>query len=134
MSKLSKNIALTLGAGMVLLLALMASPAMAQDLEKKYEPIVGDYEFDMSEGGMGVMTVAIYVENGALWAWPKDMGDPGEMIPKEDAEFVFKIYEDDGSVWVLEFLKDESGNYTTCHAVNEVMGADITGEKIVKLP
>ena len=131
MIKLSKNVVVSVFVGMAFLLSLMALPAAAQDLEKKYAPIVGDYEFDMSESGMGVMTVQIYVENDALWAWPQDMGDPGEMIPKEGEEFVFTI-EDEMSVWVLTFLKGESGKYTKCHAVNEAQGIDITGEKIEK--
>jgi hypothetical protein len=132
MIKLFRNSALSLVTGMAFLLVLMASQATAQDLAKKYEPITGDYEFDMSESGMGIMTVQIYVENDALWAWPQDMGDPGEMIPEEGKEFVFTIDGGDGSVWVLEFMKDESGKYTKCHAVNEVMGTDITGEKVIK--
>jgi hypothetical protein len=132
MIKLSKNSILSLLAGVAFLLALMASPAAAQDLEKKYEPIVGDYEFDMSEAGMGVVTVQIYVENDALWAWPQGMGEPGEMIPKEGEEFVFTIDAGDGSMWVLEFMKDDSGKYTKCHAVNDVMGTDMIGEKIIK--
>jgi hypothetical protein len=116
---------------MAFLLSLMTLPAVAEDLEKKYAPIVGDYEFDMSEAGMGVMTVQIYVENDALWAWPKDMGDPGEMIPKEGEEFVFTIA-DDMTQWVLTFQKDESGKYTKCHAMNEAQGVDMTGEKIIE--
>jgi hypothetical protein len=130
MVKLSKNQVLALGAGMALLLALMVSPAAAQDLEKKYEPIVGNYEFDMSESGMGVMTLQIYVENDSIWAWPQEMGDPGEMIPEEGKDFVFTIDPGDGSVWMVEFLKDESGKYTKCHTTNEVMGVDMTGVKI----
>lgn len=132
MIKLSKNSILSVIAGMVFLLSLMTLPAAAQDLEKKYAPIVGDYEFDMSESGMGVMTVQIYVENDALWAWPKEMGDPGEMIPVEGEEFVFTIDAGEEGGWRLEFIKDESGKYTKCHAVNEMMGTDITGEKIIK--
>lgn len=131
MIKLSKNVVVSAFVGMAFLLSLMALPAVAQDLEKKYAPIVGDYEFDMSDAGMGVMTVEIYVENNALWAWPQEMGDPGEMIPKEGEEFVFTI-EDEMSVWVLTFLKDESGKYTKCHAVNEAQGVDINGVKIEK--
>jgi hypothetical protein len=130
--KISKNSIVSLFVGTVFLLSLLTFSAAAQDLEKKYAPIVGDYEFDMSESGMGIMTVQIYVENDALWAWPQDMGEPGEMIPKEGEEFVFTIDAGDGSTWVLEFLKDESGKYTKCHAVNEVIGTDITGEKIIK--
>lgn len=131
MIKSTRNVVVSAFVGMAFLLSLVALPTAAQDLEKKYAPIVGDYEFDMSEAGMGVMTVQIYVENDALWAWPQDSGDPGEMIPVEGEEFVFTI-DDEGSVWRLEFLKDESGKYTKCHAVNEMQGVDMTGEKVVK--
>ncbi|UCE40883.1 MAG: hypothetical protein JSV17_15780 [Candidatus Aminicenantes bacterium] len=131
MIKLSKNVVVSVFVGMSFLLTLMALPAVAQDLEKKYAPILGDYEFDMTESGQGVMTVQFYVENDALWAWPQDAGDPGEMIPKEGEEFVFTI-EDEMSVWVLTFSKDENGKYTKCHAVNEAQGIDITGEKIIE--
>ena len=131
MIKSTRNVVVSAFIGMAFLLTLMALPAAAQDLEKKYAPIVGDYEFDMSEAGMGVMTVQIYVENDALWAWPQDSGEPGEMIPVEGQEFVFTIDAGD-SEWKMEFLKDESGKYSKCHAVNEVLGMDITGEKVEK--
>jgi len=131
MNKLSKNSVVSFFVGMAFLMCVLSLPATAQDLEKKYAPIVGDYEFDMSESGMGIMTVQIYVENDALWAWPQDMGDPGEMIPVEGEEFVFTI-DDEGTVWTLKFMKDESGKYTKCHAVNEMQGVDIKGEKIIK--
>jgi hypothetical protein len=132
MIKLSKNVVVSILVGTVFMLSLMTLPATAQDLEKKYAPILGNYEFDMSESGMGVMTVQFYIENDSLWAWPKDSGDPGEMIPEEGQEFVFTIDNGDGSFWKVEFLKDESGKYTKCHAVNEVAGVDITGEKIIE--
>jgi hypothetical protein len=132
MIKLTKNSVASIFVGMAFLLTLMTLPAAAQDLEKKYAPIVGDYEFDMSESGMGVMTVQIYVENNALWAWPQDMGDPGEMILVEGEGFVFTIDAGEEGGWRLEFMKDESGKYTKCHAVNELMGTDITGVKIIK--
>ncbi len=132
MIKLSKNSIVSVFAVTTFLLSLMTLPAAAQDLEKKYAPIVGDYEFDMSDAGMGVMTVQMYVENDVLWAWAQDMGDPGEMVPVEGEEFVFTIDSGDSGVWRMEFLKDESGKYTKCHAVNDTMGLDITGEKIIE--
>jgi hypothetical protein len=132
MIKSSKNVVVSAFIGVAFMMALITLSAAAQDLEKKYAPIVGDYEFDMSEAGMGVMIVQIYVEGESLWAWPQDMGDPGEMIPNEGEEFVFTIDNGDGSMWTLEFLKDESGKYTKCHAVHDVMGTDIIGVKIEK--
>jgi hypothetical protein len=35
-------------------------------------------------------------------------------------------------MYSLEFLKDESGEVTKCHAVNEAMGIETTGEKVKK--
>jgi len=130
--KLSKNSIVTLFAGMAFLMSLMTLPTAAQDLEKKYAPILGDYVFDMSEAGMGVATVKVYVEDGALWAWPQEEGEPGEMVPVEGEDFVFTIDDDEEGIWRLEFLKDESGKVTKCHAVNETMGLDINGEKIIE--
>ena len=40
MIKLSKNVVVSVFVGMAFLLSLMALPAVAQDLEKKYAPIV----------------------------------------------------------------------------------------------
>jgi hypothetical protein len=131
MIKLSRNSFVSLVVGAAFLMGMLAFQAAAQDLEKKYAPIIGDFEFDLSEAGMGVMTVQFYMENGALWAWAQDMGDPGEMIPKEGEEFVFTIA-DDMSEWVLTFQKDENGKYTKCHAVNEAQGIDMIGEKIIE--
>lgn len=131
MFKMSRKSMVSLIAGAVFLMATLAIPASAQELEKKYAPILGDYEFEMGEG-MGVMTVQFYVENDALYAWPKDMGDPGLMTPVEGEEFVFTIEGDDGSSWRIEFIKDENGKYNTCHAVNEMMAVDITGKKIIE--
>ena len=132
MIKLSKISIVSVAVGIVFLISLLSFPATAQELEKKYAPIVGDYEFDMGNSGMGVLTVKIYVENDVLWSWPQEMGDPGELIPKEGEEFVFTLESGDGSVWTMEFLKDESGKYTKCRAVNEAMGVDITGEKKIE--
>ena len=130
MVKLSKNPFVSLIAGVALLMCFLAFPAAAQDLEKKYAPILGEYEFDMAEFEWGIVTVKMYVEGGALWAWPDNSDSPGEMIPVEGEEFVFTIDAGDQGVYRLEFLKDESGKIKKCHAVNETLGMDVTGEKI----
>jgi hypothetical protein len=87
--KLSKNVVVSIFAGMAFLLSLMALPASAQDLEKKYAPIVGDYEFDMSESGMGVMTIKFYVENDALWVKEKNSFSPSIPQTRESGGWNF---------------------------------------------
>jgi hypothetical protein len=118
--------------GAAFLFSIVALPAVAQELEKKYAPILGDYEFDLTEAGMGIVTIQFYIENNALWAWPQDVGEPAELIPVEGEEFVFVIEGGDGQSWKVEFQKDDSGKYTKCHTINEAMGLDVVGEKIIE--
>ena len=99
-----------------------------EELNKKYAPILGSYEFDASEMGMGILTVSIYVEGGYLWALPEGQGEPGEMLPVEGKVFEFTIEDSDGD-YFLSFEKDENGEYTKLHAVNEMMGMDMVGIK-----
>ncbi len=102
-----------------------------EELKKKYAPILGSYKFDMTAYDMGVMTVEIYVENGALWALPDNSDSPGEIIAVEGKEFEFTIVDSgDGSTFELTFMKDDTGEYTKCHAKNELQGMDIIGTKI----
>ena len=91
---MNKNFGKSLGrlSGGVILAAFVLSVATgAQDLEKKYAPILGNYEFDMTGFGMGMVTVKVFLENDALWAWPDNSDSPGEMIPVEGQEFVFTV-------------------------------------------
>jgi hypothetical protein len=116
--------------GTVFLICSVSAAFDAQELEKKYAPILGDYEFDMADFGWGTVVVKVYVENDALWSWPDNSDSPGQMIPVEGEEFVFTVDAGEQGVYKLEFLKDESGEYTKFHVTNETLGMDITGEKI----
>lgn len=110
-------------------LVLIAVSYSAQ--EKKYDPIFGDYEFDMSDMGMGTMVVTIYFEDGSLWALPDTSSEPGQMEPVEGKEFEFVIEDEDGT-FSLVFSKDETGKYTKCQVVNETMGMDVIGTRVKK--
>ncbi len=101
-----------------------------EELKKKYAPILGDYEFDMSDMGMGVLSVEFYVESGSVWAMADTSSEPGEMVPVEGEEFEFTIEDPDEGTWTLKFLKDDKGEYTKCQVKNETMGLDVIGEKI----
>ncbi len=116
--------------GTVLAVFLLSFGVNAQDLEKKYAPILGDYEFDLTDFGMGIVTVNVYIEDGALWAYPDNSDEPGEMVPVEGEEFAFTIDAGDQGVYEMTFKKDENGEYTKCHVINEAMDMDVTGEKI----
>jgi hypothetical protein len=117
----------------VFMMLILSFSVMAQeDVEKKYAPILGDYEFDMSHAGMGIVTVQIYIENETLWAWPDMSSNPASLKPVKGAEFMFVIEDPDEGTYELVFMKDDNGEYTKCHVINSQMGMDVVGEKIKK--
>ena len=100
------------------------------ELKKKYAPILGSYEFDMTDNEMGVMTVEFYVEYSSIWAFPNTADSPAEMIALDGKEFEFKIEDPDEGTYEIKFMKDDKGEYFKCHAINEFVGIDVIGSKI----
>ena len=117
--------ALFLGLGVA---AAQASSMTDQvsDLEKKYGPILGEYEFNMTEGSF---YLNFYIEEGELWADSGD-GRPATMVPEEGGEFKFKADDPQTGTFLFEFLKDGRGEYTICRLIHEEMGIDAQGTKI----
>ena len=103
--------------------------AQQSTFAKKYEVVVGDYEFDMSDMGMGVMTINVYVEDDALWAWPETSNEPSKLEPVAGEAMKFTVEDPDEGTYDVWFLKDEKGNYSKCRVANEGQGMDITGTK-----
>ncbi len=101
-----------------------------EELKKKYAPILGSYEFDMTEYEMGILSVEFYVESGLLWAFPSNADSPAEMIAVEGKEFEFNIEDPDEGTYEIKFMKDDKSEYSKCHVINEFAGMDITGTKI----
>ena len=98
--------------------------AYAQDAEKKYAPLVGDYEFDMQGQ---VMVVSFWVEDGKLVGAPEGE-TPEELEPVEGEDLKFEINTADGQFMELEFVKDESGKINTCIVLT--MGMELEGVRI----
>lgn len=118
------------------LVLLGAAPGLAraaggqEDLAAKYAPILGEYEFDLSDQGMGVIVIKIYVEGDIVYGWPETSGEPAVMEPVEGEVFMFRIHDPDEGDYEATFLKDETGKYARCRLVNEAMGMDVIGDRI----
>jgi hypothetical protein len=108
----------------------LGSASASEGAEKKYAPILGDYSFDLTSHGYGVLKVTIYVENDMLLAITEMSSDPGQMEPVEGKRFEFTIEDPDEGLYTIKFLKDDAGKFTKCHIYNEAMGMDVTGEKV----
>jgi len=117
----------------MILLIFSAALVQAQtdeELQKEYEKIFGDYEFDMSDLGMGVMGVNFYIESESFYAMADTSSQPAEMFPVEGKKFTFSIDDPDDGHFDVIFLKGDQGKYTKCRIINEDMGLDVTGDKI----
>ena len=126
----AKKMVIFLALAAFVLISISLAYQTDEELKKKYAPILGSYEFDMTDYGMGVMLVEVYVEYGSLWAFPQTSDSAGEMIVVEGEELSFKVEDGDEGTYEIKFLKDEEGNYTKCHVINEFQGMDVVGTKI----
>jgi len=111
-------------------IVVSASADAGEDLEKKYVSILGDYSFDISNQGYGVLKVTFYAENEKLLAITEVSSTPGQMDPVEGKDFEFTIEDPDEGMYSIKFLKDDTGKYTKCHIFNDSMGMDVIGEKV----
>ena len=100
-----------------------------EELKKKYEAIIGDYEFDLTDLGGESQILSYYVEDGTLWVDSGD-GRPAILEPDEDEEFKFGANDPETGYFEITFLKDEEGKYTRCRVYIENMDLEIIGVKI----
>ncbi len=98
--------------------------SLGQDLEKKYTPIIGTYEFYVEEQ---VMNIKFWVEEEKFWGAPEGE-TPAEIVPMEGEEWKFETTTDEGQYYMIEFVKDESGKFNKC--IIESMGMQIEGTRI----
>ena len=135
MKRFIRKISVTLAAWSALLLVLapVASVfAQVGGAKAAYAELLGDYEFDLADMGMGVVVINVYAEGDSLWVWPETSTEPAELSAVEGEKYKFFIEDPEEGSYEISFLKGEDGKYTKCHVVNEGMGMDTTGTKIKK--
>ena len=107
----------------------VAQEGSDEALKKKYAPILGDYEFDLTDMGGDVQLLTFRIEEAKLWVDSGD-GDPAVCTPDEGADFEFKAVASDGQEFEIKFAKDDAGEYNTCSINILSMGLEISGTKI----
>ena len=100
-----------------------------EELKKKYDLILGEYEFDLSEFGGAVIVLKFHIENGALWGDSGD-GNPITLEPIEDGQLEFTADDPESGALEITFLKDDEGQYTKCLIKLLDMGLETTGNKM----
>lgn len=131
--KLYKHLS-AIAAVLFLVFFVAASAAQAQEksddaLKKKYAPILGEYEFDLTSMGGNVEVLNYYIQDGEIWADSGD-GDPAVMEPMDEEGFAFKTVSSDGQTFEIRFSKDDQGDYSICKILIVEMGLEVEGTKI----
>ncbi len=106
----------------------VAPPIVAsdEDLAKKYEKILGRYEFEIE--GQRVV-IAFLVREGGLWADSGD-GRPAEIKPVNSLNEEFSGVDPDNGRFDVTFIKGEDDRYTKCRFVMKSQDVDAIGRLI----
>ncbi len=133
MKKLANNRVLSIAACLLMVFlvtgSLIAQEKSDEALTKKYAPILGEYEFDLTDMGGDVQVLTFHITEGSLWVDSGD-GDPAVCEAVEGQEFEFFAESSDGQTFEIRFGKNDEGKISTC-AINIVdMGLEIEGIKI----
>ena len=114
------------------LLAAFAFAVAAQDRKPagKYAPFCGEYQFDLTAYGAGIITAKVYVENDLIYIWADKSDPPDVMSPVENVPTKFFLDDPDEGHWDIEFLKDEQGKFSRCRLINTGLGIDVVGDRI----
>ncbi|MFC1564798.1 hypothetical protein ACFL6G_07660 [candidate division KSB1 bacterium] len=111
---------------------VLTTNAQEKEAEKTklYKEIAGDYEFDLSEFGQGVIIVNFYEEDGKLFGSPEG-NPPVEVLPVEDEEMKFELSDPEGGEHLMLFIRDEeSKKITKCVWTVVGAGMEFEGTKI----
>jgi hypothetical protein len=118
-----------------LALVLMIAPALKaqisadEALAKRYEKILGRYEFDLTTMGGEMRVIEVVVRQGALWVDDGD-GRPAEIKPVNDSDVEFAGADAVNGPVQAKFIKDDTGTVVKFRLVLPNVNIDITGTKL----
>ena len=116
-------------------LALISVPAMAgqsgadEALAKKYAPVIGTYELDLTAVGGDLHPTDVVVRDGKLWIDDGD-GRPAEIKPVGDSGLEFEGQDDFNGTVKVTFIKNDQGAVIKMHLVMPDNGLDVFGNKV----
>ena len=120
----------------ILLMVLLMGMALTggarspnQGIHDKYAKILGDYVFDLGEGGGGRIFLKFHFLEGHLWGASPE-GEEFKFAPVEGRQFAFKGEDEFLGTVKATFLKDDQGEYTICHLVIEGLEIDVEGKRL----
>ncbi len=125
----------TLFAAGLCALALVSGPAMSgqsnadETLAKKYAPIIGGYELDLTALGGDLHPTDVVVRDGKLWIDDGD-GRPVEITPLGDSVLEFEAQDERNGYFTVTFIRNDLGAVIKMRLVMPDQGLDVFGNKV----
>lgn len=94
------------------------------------EHVSGDFEFDLSDAGLGVLIVKFTVEDGVLWAQTQAASEPFPLEAVPETEARYSANHPDEGTYEVTFLRDEGGRFARARIVNQTLGIDAYGRRL----
>jgi len=118
--------------GLVLFALIPSLTAQANPdelLKKKYEKILGRYEFDYSSIGGETAIVEFRIGEGTLWIDDGD-GNPAQLKPVNESVVEFAGEDPNVGAIQVTFIIDEAAAVVKCRLVIPKIELDVTGVKL----
>jgi hypothetical protein len=109
--------------------ALTAQTNPDELLKKKYEKILGRYEFDYSSIGGETAIVEFRIGEGTLWIDDGD-GNPAQLKPVNDSVVEFAGEDPNVGAIQVTFTVEEASGVVKCRLVIPKIGLDATAAKL----
>jgi hypothetical protein len=92
--------------------------------------VVGDYEFDPTEAGAGILVLKFVAVDGALWVQTAASSWPNRLDPVADSDSTFSLIDPKEGTDVVEFLDPDDGRFTRARLTNPTPGVDAFGTRL----
>jgi glutamine amidotransferase-like uncharacterized protein len=92
--------------------------------------VSGDYEFDLTEAGAGVLVLKFLVKDAALWVQTAASSGPDRLEPVVGRDSTFAMTDPEEGTYVVEFLDGGAGRSTKARLTNQTLGIDVIGIRL----
>ncbi len=132
--KSAANLSLTILAIAAMVVGLPTSTALSlaggPHPGEQLAELCGDYEFNLTDAGLGILVVKFLVRDGSLWFQTASSAEPSQLEPVTGRDNAFTKSDPDEGLYEIEFLEDQGGGFTCVHLKNGTLDLDVVGKKL----
>jgi glutamine amidotransferase-like uncharacterized protein len=98
--------------------------------ETQLAELCGDYEFDLTDSGLGVVVIRFSAKDGSLWFQTESSAEPRRLETKVGSGNAFTTRDPVEGLYEIEFLPGQSGGFALARFKNDTLGVDVTGNRL----